>query len=237
MKKILSVGDIHGKPVWKNIDSSKYDLIIIIGDLYDAFEYTADEIHTNALELVQWAKQSANVKIIIGNHDAHYFKWQTPIFSKIRGAGFNEKQLHRAFHLYYDNQDLFQVAYQYGNYLWTHAGLSEISYNFHYKRKVEDIQSTFKEVNNLGKALNKLWDLNDLSLFIAPLSRGGNDSFGGPIWADRSDTIGGPLSGYHQIVGHSHCHDIIHKEINDETSITYIDCLNFAIGKFYEINI
>lgn len=235
--RILSIGDIHGKPVWENVDATKYDRVYFIGDLYDAHEYSPDEIHENALAATQYARDMGNVFFCIGNHDAHYFKWQTPVFMQVRGSGYNDKQLYRAFHLYLDNKDLFKVAYQHENYLWTHAGLSEAGYNFHLKRKVDDVIHTFANVHNIADALNKLWDLNDPSIFLVPLSRGGDDTYGGPLWADRSDTIGGPLSGYHQIVGHSFCHDIIHKELNPETSITYIDCLNFKIGKFYEIEI
>jgi hypothetical protein len=63
------------------------------------------------------------------------------------------------------------------------------------------------------------------------------DMYGGPLWADMDDTIGNPLTNYHQIVGHTATQDIIHKGMNDETSITYIDCLNYKVGKFYEITI
>lgn len=235
--KILSVGDLHGKNIWNTIDAKKYDHVIYVGDLYDAFEYTIDEVHENAMLFVQWAKEQGNVHACIGNHDAHYFKWQEPVFKMVRGSGFNEKQLYRAYHLYIENRELFKVAYQIENYLWTHAGFSEAGYNFHYKQKVRDIWQSFNNISDIAGAINKMWDLNDPSIFVAPLSRGGDDTYGGPLWASRNDTIGGPLSGFHQIVGHTSSHDIIHKELNPDTSITYIDCLNHQIGKFYEIEI
>lgn len=235
--KILSVGDLHGKRIWETVDASKYDQVIFIGDLYDAFEYTIDEVHDNAMSVVQWAKDKGNIFFCIGNHDAHYFKWQEPVFKTVRGSGYNEKQLYRAYHLYIENKELFKVAYQIENYLWTHAGLSQAGYTFHFAQKATDMMKSFKNVSTLADVLNKLWDLNDTSIFVAPLSRGGDDTYGGPLWASQSDTIGGPLSGYHQIVGHTASHDIIHKELNPDTSITYIDCLNHQIGKFYEINI
>lgn len=237
--KILSVGDLHGKPVWEDIDADKYDLVYFVGDIYDEFDHirTMDEVHDNALALVQRARDLGNWFFCIGNHDAHYFKWQEPIFKQVRGAGFNEKQLYRAYHLYIENKDLFKVAYQYNNYLWTHAGLSQAGYNFHFKEMVDTLIATQNGVNTLADALNKMWDLNYEPLFYAPLSRGGDDTYGGPLWASKSDTIGGPLSGWHQIVGHTATADIIHKELNENTSITYIDCLNFKPGKFYEIEI
>jgi len=234
--KILSVGDIHGKNIWERIDASKYDRVRFTGDLYDAFEYDQDELHDNALALVQWARNVGNVDFVIGNHDAHYFKWQEPVFKEVRGGGFSEKQLYRAYHLYIENKDLFKVAYQEEKYLWTHAGLSQAYYGHHIEPRVIDIMNTYA-VSTLAEVLNIMWDINYAPLFVAPLSRGGDDMYGGPLWADKSDTEGGPLSGYHQIVGHTGIYDIVHKELNPETSITYIDCLNYQIGKFYEIDI
>jgi len=234
--KILSVGDLHGKSIWEQIDASKYDKVIFVGDIYDAFEYSQQELHDNALALVQWAKDAGNVFFCIGNHDAHYFKWQEPVHKIVRGGGYSEKQQYRAYHLYIDNKELFKVAYQEKDYLWTHAGLSQAYYTAYIEPVVVGIMNMYS-LNNLADVLNKMWDINFEKLFVAPLSRGGDDTYGGPLWADKSDTIGGPLSRYHQIVGHTATYDIEHKELNPETSITYIDCLNFQIGKFYEIDI
>jgi predicted phosphodiesterase len=234
--KILSVGDIHGKSVWRNIDPTKYDRIYFMGDLYDAFEYTNAEIHTNALELVHWAQQACNVQFVIGNHDAHYFTWHTPVFKQVRGSGYSAKQLYRAYNLYHENKDLFKIAYRQGKYLWTHAGLSDSSYNLYFKSHVSSIM-TMKGFNNLVQVLNYLWDIKDPSIFHIPQSRGGSTLHGSLLWADITDTWGSPLEGYHQIVGHSKVDDITHKHLNNDTSITYIDCLNKKIGKFYEIDI
>lgn len=56
--------------------------------------------------------------------------------------------------------------------------------------------------------------------------RGGDFDYGGIFWADRRDTISNPLEGYHQFVGHSRVDNIDHITINDQTSITYCDCLH-----------
>ena len=233
---ILSVGDIHGKKVWQEIDPTKYDRVIFIGDLFDAYEYTPDEIHTNALEIVQWAYMACNVQFVIGNHDAHYFKWQTPLFQDTRCSGYVDKQLYRAYQLYHENKELFKVSYQYGNYLWTHAGLSNASYKAHFEPLMDGIKTT-QGLTKLCAVLNYLWDINNSRIIKVPKSRRGDDEYGSILWADISDTCDDPLEGYHQIVGHSAVKDIIHKQINNDTSITYIDCLNKKIGKFYEINI
>ena len=35
--KIISIGDLHGKDVWKQIDPANYDKIIFVGDYTDDF--------------------------------------------------------------------------------------------------------------------------------------------------------------------------------------------------------
>ena len=234
--KILSVGDTHGKAAWQHIDPTKYDRIYFTGDLYDAFEYTNKEIHTNALELVQWAKDAGNVYLCIGNHDAHYFTWHTPVYEDVRGSGHSANQLYQAYNLYQDNKELFRVAYRQGNYLWTHAGLSNGSYNSYFKPYVDDIMASQK-FTNLAQVLNYMWDIKHPSIFLVPMSRGGGSLHGSLLWSNITDTADDPLENYHQIVGHSRVLDIVHKQSNDDTSITYIDCLDTRIDKFYEIEI
>jgi len=235
--KILTVGDLHGKSVWQKIDPTNYDEIIFIGDLYDAFEYefTTKEIHSNAITLVQWAKEAKNVKFCIGNHDAHYFKYGSPLFYKIRCGGFKSKQLFNAFNLYKDAEELFKVCYQHKNYLWSHAGFTQEGYNNIFKEKISRLIST-KQASNFAEAVNILWDLNDPSVFYIPYSRMGDNLYGGPLWNDFKDTSADPLLDYHQIVGHTKVNDITFINKNTNTSITYIDCLD-TTTKFFELTI
>jgi hypothetical protein len=55
--------------------------------------------------------------------------------------------------------------------------------------------------------------------------RGGLYEYGGIFWADIDETKDNPLKGYHQFVGHSRVDSIKSAKIDDETTITYCDCL------------
>ena len=40
--KILTIPDLHGKTVWKNVFDTNYDRIIFLGDYVDDFPPTTD---------------------------------------------------------------------------------------------------------------------------------------------------------------------------------------------------
>jgi len=66
--------------------------------------------------------------------------------------------------------------------------------------------------------------------------RGGFTNVGGPFWVDKSLLSPKPLEHYHQIVGHNRIDAIKTINIEDNTSITYCDCLDNNI-KLYELEL
>ena len=44
--KIIAIGDIHGRSIWKNIVSANsYDKVVFLGDYFDSFDiHTLDQI-------------------------------------------------------------------------------------------------------------------------------------------------------------------------------------------------
>lgn len=233
--KILTVGDLHGKADWKIIDPTKYDKIIFIGDLFDSFEFSVNEMYSNALELVRWAEEAKNVLFCIGNHDAHYFKIGTPLFKSIRGSGYKANLAFKAANLYEEHKHLFKLSWLYKNYLWNHAGISQSYFDEYLKDKVMSLIQTNDSIHNIADALNYLYDINSPEIFYISKRRGGVHEYGGPLWADISETQNDPLLNYHQIVGHSKVKDIVKIEKDKNTSITYIDCLDTIAHNFLEL--
>jgi hypothetical protein len=62
---------------------------------------------------------------------------------------------------------------------------------------------------------------------------------GGPVWVDRRMVSQKPLTGYHQIVGHSKVKDIQVYDFkkDPDTSITFIDVFDSIPCKVHTINI
>lgn len=68
--KILTIPDLHGKTVWKNVFDTNYDRIIFLGDYVDDFPPTTDgEILDNLFKIIE-IKKAFPEKIILlwGNH-------------------------------------------------------------------------------------------------------------------------------------------------------------------------
>jgi predicted phosphodiesterase len=224
--KILTIGDIHGRTVWKNAPIEAFDKVVFVGDYVDSFDKSNNEIYDNLSEILN--KKSENpgkIELLLGNHDVQYM-----YFPENRCSGFRPEAQFDLTELFLKNHSHFKVAYQHNNFLFTHAGLSQGWYS--------EYKSFFTD-NNIAGALNDMLHTREgrKALFQCGKLRGGTHDFGGILWADRHETEHDFLLGYHQIVGHTRQKEI--KSIQFEgtdSSITYVDVLENS-DKFYEINI
>jgi hypothetical protein len=232
--RTISIGDIHGRTYWKEIDPSKYDKIIFDGDYVDSFYHTEQQIFENLREIIQLKKDHPDkVVLILGNHDLQYM-WS---YSEFGCSGYRGHMYDDLHDLFYENKDLFQVAFQIENYIWTHAGISKGWYNFN-REIIEAFVDKF-ETKTLADTLNGIMQTKDNPILHQVGDyRGGVYEYGGITWADRKETMNGYLPGYHQIVGHTPILEIT--KFGDENgSIRYIDVLGKVAereeqAKFYE---
>lgn len=197
------------------------DKIVFLGDYVDAFDKTDEEITTNLLNVIEFKKsQPEKVELLLGNHDIQYIYG----YSQYGCSGFRPNMFASWNHLFSKNEKLFKIAYQYRNYLFTHAGVSS-----GWMRKHQDT------VNNVGSAAGAdtlAGKLNAIAMTgsggclhaIGDL-RGGYAEWGGVTWADIRETSRNPLEHYHQIVGHSKIKEPC-KVDNGTCSVTYIDVLD-----------
>lgn len=240
--KVIVIGDIHGRNEWKSIADlsilsttpnlkTDYDKYIFLGDYVDSFTITGNVILENLKEIVQLKKNYPdNIVLLLGNHDLHYlFSYETH-----RCSGYNSIFALDYKQIFNENIDLFEPIYQIGNYIFSHAGISNQWWEKFLKniklRKNTKFNSTlivdaFKTYYNRPRTLNSLFDVG--------YSRGGFNAVGGIFWADFRDTYKNYLDGYHQIVGHTRIkkitsmpNEVFSNEIAWPTgSITYIDVL------------
>lgn len=236
--KILTVGDLHGKKVWEKIVTYKYDKIIFIGDYLDDFEWRTKpgDVRKNFQDLVYWAKNQKENKILflLGNHEVHYVLYGTEYFERMRGSGYNYSSLFFACNLINDNPELFSVAYQYDNWLWTHAGVTQTHYEEDLK---EDFESGDSFYDSVADFLNYLWKIKDGRLMRIGRDRLGYAKQGSIFWCGKKELENDMLNGYFQIVGHTPIKDIEYlKGVSIDTSVTFIDCLD-KVEKFYELEL
>jgi hypothetical protein len=138
MKKIIIIPDVHGRTFWKepvykyrNVEDVH---IVFLGDYLDAYKdidgIEPEDAIANFEEILEVARSSNNITLLIGNHDLHYW----PEFLDYWGCRRYNTYKHDISKIFLDNIDLFSVAFEtYINdkqYLFTHAGVVKNWYDY-----------------------------------------------------------------------------------------------------------
>jgi hypothetical protein len=132
--KIITIGDIHGREIWKDklfgsyqsfetwakeVENGahevlsdlypyhQYDKIVFVGDYVDSFTYGNAEILQNLKDIVLFKKTFPDrVVLLIGNHDVHY------IIQDQICSGYRPEARFDLNKIYTENEDLFQLAFE-----------------------------------------------------------------------------------------------------------------------------
>lgn len=235
------IGDIHGRTYWRdivislNLEHNGNIRVIFLGDYCDSYYHTDQQIYDELEDIIRLKQlYPEQVILLTGNHDVGY------AFKDYRCSG-HRKTMEEGLHkLFVRHRHLFQLVYQKDNHLFSHAGISEhwmtqfrSAFAVNYGMLLEEFMSNTNET--LSDVLNDLFQMRfdpiqlgnnttllDL-LFQAGHTRGGlRGNYGGPVWADLSETKDNHLKGYHQFVGHTPV-TFIATTGKDTQSITYCD--------------
>ena len=217
--KTLVLGDTHGRPLWKEIVVYEQpDRVIFIGDYFDSYDdFTAAEQMWNFKQIINFKLSGkAEVIILVGNHDFHYMDGSEHYSGYQFGAaaGINI--------LLSDNMEHLQMAYQMGEFLFTHAGVSHDWYTYWMKM-------LHLEGGSVVDNINEIWKTSSRPFRFAGYDPYGDSKDSSPIWirpkslqkANR-DTL---CDQFIQVVGHTQ-----QKKIDTEGKSTggryyYIDTL------------
>jgi predicted phosphodiesterase len=184
----LVIGDIHGKPIWKNIieeSTKETDIhkIIFLGDYVDS-SLSIDEELQNLRSIISFKNEYQDfVELLLGNHDIQYYL-PSSMLGRVKCTGFKESKseydsLHKLFKSY---QKLFKLSYQYKTYLFTHAGIHKGWYNMKFKKY-------HLEHETISDALNREFKNLTNCLFDCSYIRGGSEYEGGPFWSHKTIEI------------------------------------------------
>lgn len=217
--KIQAIGDIHGRDVWKSQIDLSCDKIIFIGDYCDSWDIKDIFILHNLKEIIDFKRRNLDkVELLIGNHDWCY------IYSGFNSiSGFRHSMFPSLNMLFKENIHLFNMAYQYEDYLFSHAGLSE---QYYYNNVID-----YHENNeNYADVLNKLWFGKPNMFYVVPSSRSlyKTQEWGCPLWEDYDNIKNKGIRNIHHIIGHTAIKEINHTEIFG-VRVTNIDVLTDKI--------
>lgn len=213
-KPVVAIGDVHGLTKWKDIVEEHEDCtIVFLGDYLDPYEYiTREQQLANLSDIIGLKKERMDsVVLLLGNHDLHYFCEKA-----LPGSRYDFQIEKDAEAMFCGNIELFQYAFQQGNFIFTHAGIQHSWF-------VNDFKGDLSKP--IADQLNSPKPEQLDALFRLGRARGGRiGDIGGIFWADISE-LTDPLHGYTQIVGHNRVDDITERMGHHDNKIIFCDCL------------
>jgi hydrogenase maturation factor len=180
--KLVAIGDIHGRDIWKQIVAKEHDAdeFVFVGDYFDSFTVKGPDQINNFLDIIEFKKQSkVPVTLLIGNHDHHYY----PGVDDSGTSGYQTLLAPSIKYVVNENKQYLQAAYQVGEFVFTHAGLSS---------EWLDDSIVMWDVPNLAMYVNDLFHYQPGKIAYRSYKQVGdqvygaqgygNEAFQGPIW-------------------------------------------------------
>lgn len=191
---MLLIPDVHGRDFWREV-KDKDDKIIFLGDYVDPYSYegfTREDAIQALSDIIELKKSKPDkVILLLGNHD---FAYVTDLYDiRSRYDYENAPKLQKLFR---DNLDLFQMAHQEENIIFSHAGIHPEWLKEYYPGQTPE---SFVEIANSN--LKNLTQSFVNSLMSCGYSRGGWAPVGSMIWSDVSEWL--KYTGIFQIFGHT----------------------------------
>ena len=237
--KLVAIGDIHGRDYWKQIIEQEQDadVFVFVGDYFDSFTIKGVDQINNFLDIIEFKKSSnASVILLIGNHDYHYY----PGIEDSGTSGYQTLMAPSIKHVVSDNKQYLQAAYQVGEFVFTHAGLSsEWLDDMVVGWSVDSLAATVNDLFRYqpNKIAYRSFKYYDYENNIATLSSGfGNEPYQSPIWirpkalmAANRDTLRKQII---QVVGHTPQDNIDIKGKSTGGRYYFIDTLEYGQNQY-----
>jgi hypothetical protein len=152
---------------------------VFVGDYFDSFTIKGPDQINNFLDIVEFKKQSkVPVILLIGNHDYHYY----PGIEDSGTSGYQTLMAPSIKHVVSDNKQYLQAAYQSGEFVFTHAGLSS--------EWLDDIIPGW-DVDSLDATINDLFRFQPNKLAYRSYKQVGSTVYG--VGGYGSETFQGPI--------------------------------------------
>lgn len=200
--KIIAIGDIHGYDSWKKIVNQEENAttFVMVGDYFDSYTVNTEDQINNFLDIIAFKKSRPDdVILLIGNHDHHYIVGDTGT------SGFQHVGSFQICPVINDNLQYLQYAYQHDNFLFTHAGVSEVFMNDIFGKEGWAVDNIAIVLNELGRHKPHAFTFNGYNST-------GDDSTQTPIWIRPRSLMASSQSikkaGIVQVVGHTHMRSI-----------------------------
>ena len=234
--KLVAIGDIHGRDIWKQIIAKEQDAdeFVFVGDYFDSFTVKGPDQYNNFLDIIEFKKQSkVPVILLVGNHDHHYY----PGVDDSGTSGYQTLLAPSIKYVVNENKQYLQAAYQVGEFVFTHAGLSS-----------EWLDDSIEgwNVDNVVEKVNELFQYQPGKIAYRSYKQVGdqvygaqgygNEAFQGPIWIRPSALMTANKKTLRkkiiQVVGHTPQDNIDIEGKSTGGRYYFIDTLEYNQGQY-----
>ena len=234
--KLVVIGDIHGRNIWKQIVAKEHDAdeFVFVGDYFDSFTIKGPDQINNFLDIIEFKERSkVPVTLLIGNHDHHYY----PGVDDSGTSGYQTLLAPSIKHVVGDNKQYLQAAYQVGEFVFTHAGLSsewldDSIEGWNADNVVEKVNELFQY--QPGKIAYRSYKQVGDQVYGA--QGYGNEAFQGPIWIRPSALMNANKKTLRkkiiQVVGHTPQDNIDIEGKATGGRYYFIDTLEYNQGQY-----
>jgi len=202
-ERLIIIPDVHGRDFWREtVEINAGEEYIFLGDYLDPYDdegITDAEAFGGLQDIIRFKQEHPDkVTLLWGNHDLHY------LYPELMGSRYDFENAERNAHLFWDNQTLFQMAYETvaggKRFFFTHAGIG-----------MQWILKSFSVLLEQAITAELLNDLTGYPPFMSALEdilsvyRGGNKRYGSMIWADVHEHVEqkNRIPGVVQVFGHT----------------------------------
>lgn len=223
MSKLVAIGDIHGRDIWRQIvETEQPNIVVFVGDYFDSFNIPGiDQIH-NFKNIIQWKLDNPQCKVVmlIGNHDFHYMNVCNEYYS-----GFQRELYIPIGQLLEENKHHLQMAYRCDELVFSHAGLTP-----------EFLMNNGWGEYDITEFVNDLWYFQPHKFKFADNGYShsdpyGDDEFQGPLWIRPKSLMKASKDirkNIIQVVGHTAVKQIDAKGKATGGRYYFIDCLDYT---------
>jgi hypothetical protein len=190
-----------------------------MGDYVESTDIDNLFMKKNLIDIIGLKKKYPDKIVLLwGNHDIQYLLGKDHFCS-----GYRPQMKQELFEIFNSNAYLFTLAFQAGDYLWTHAGINAWWYEFRFLPFAEKQ----KEQASIAELLNIAFDKRYKAIFDVGYSRDGDTESGGPLWCDIEELEDDPWLELNQIAGHNRV-DQFERIKKNNIEIVFIDILHNA---------
>ena len=222
--KVAAIGDIHGTTkfldCYKKIQENDPDIekIIVLGDWFDPYnDIDFDIMVERYKEFVNIWKSDDRIISILGNHDVAGYIIYNDGTNRTERIGRRRQTITD---LIEPNLSESYLTYKIGDYMFSHAGVSQDWLN--------DI-GKYVGCNYIDDIMNckKGWkeeELADICTFYPfDYSRCGNSIYQSCVWIRPDALYKCAIEGYHQVVGHTRLEEISKVSLKNGKDLWIVD--------------